>query len=401
MISPTTSSLSAYKKPPFEILDSIRGIAALYVALAHCRGVLWIGGEKFTQLVARQDWGTWDYFIVGTSMLTRLAVEFVIVFFVLSGFSIAHSLSTNKSPVSFYKRRFIRLYPPYLTALIWAGLVFLITRYWHPQWYDGSMKDFAFIRTNEMNDYFEPGTIVKNLFYMPGAGFITPFWSLTYEVLFYLMAPFLLRKVNLYIILSLVLFAFNFLLPGRVSSWGLPTYIYNFFFVYNIYFTLGVFLYFNYEKISGWFRSYSKAEFLIIMGGLLAFMFGANFYFRLETDFTFIEASMLSAVLIIFFMKYYIQIGWLMNVGKFSYTLYITHFASIYLYLGIYWLLFRPQTPYIVNFFVWIPAVLFVVLIAWLQYLLVEKKTKNILNLLRLKSAERKEKEMTKSVSIG
>jgi peptidoglycan/LPS O-acetylase OafA/YrhL len=201
LINTAPSTLTAYKKPPFEILDSIRGIAALYVTIAHCRGVLWVGGEKFTQLYARQDWGTWDYFMVGSSMLTRLAVEFVIVFFVLSGFSIAHSLSMNKSPGSFYKRRFIRLYPPYLTALVWAGLVFLLTKYWHPQWYDGTIKDFAFIRTIEMNDYLGPQTILKNLFYMPSAGFITPFWSLTYEVLFYLMAPFLLRKVNIYFII--------------------------------------------------------------------------------------------------------------------------------------------------------------------------------------------------------
>jgi peptidoglycan/LPS O-acetylase OafA/YrhL len=400
LINTASSTLTTYKKPPFEILDSIRGIAALYVTIAHSRGVLWVGGEKFTKMFARADWGTWDYFIVGSSMLTRLAVEFVIVFFVLSGFSIAHSLSMNRAPGSFYKRRFIRLYPPYLVALAWAGVVFLITKLWHPQWYDGSMNEFAFIRTNEMNDYFEPQTILKNLFYMPGAGFITPFWSLTYEVMFYLMAPFLLRKVNIYIIISVLLFAFNFFLPGRVPSWGLPVYIYNFFFVYNIYFAVGIFLYFNYEKVSSWFRNYTRTEFLIIMGGLLLFMFGANFYFRLETDFTFVEACMLSAVLIIFFMKYHIQIPWLMNTGKFSYTLYITHFASIYLYLGIYWLVFQPKTPYILNFFVWIPAVFFAVGMAWIQYLLVEKKTKNILNLLRLKSAQKKEKEITQNVSI-
>src|SRR5687767_15412793 len=134
------------RKLPFEILDSIRGIAALYVAIAHCRGALWVGGEKFMTMFSRDEWGAWDYLVMGGSMLTRLAVEFVIVFFVLSGFSIAHSLSVNKSPLPFYKRRFIRLYPPYVLALIWAGLVFLITRYWHPEWYDGSLTENAFTR---------------------------------------------------------------------------------------------------------------------------------------------------------------------------------------------------------------------------------------------------------------
>src|SRR5688572_9599050 len=131
------------RKIPFDILDSIRGIAALYVAIAHCRGSLWIGGTEYLKMFPRDGWGAWDYAMVGTSMLTRLAVEFVIVFFVLSGFSIAHSLSANKSPLQFYQRRFIRIYPSYVVALAWAGLVYLVTRYWHPEWYDGTLKEFA------------------------------------------------------------------------------------------------------------------------------------------------------------------------------------------------------------------------------------------------------------------
>jgi peptidoglycan/LPS O-acetylase OafA/YrhL len=373
------------KKIPFEILDSIRGIAALYVAIAHCRGVLWVGGDAFMHMFSREHWGVWEYVTFGTSMLTRLAVEFVIVFFVLSGFSIAHSLSGNKSPLQFYKRRFIRIYPSYVVALAWAGLVFVITRYWFPQWYDGSMKEFSFVRTVEMNNYFEPGTMVKNLLYMPGGGFITPFWSLTYEIMFYLLAPFLLRRINSYVIISAILFAINFIIPVKVQQLSLPFYVYDFLFNYNIYFAVGVFLYSRYETIAGWFAAYTKREFFLIFAGLIVIMYGANIYLHIETVFTFIEAAMLSVMLIIFFLKYEVRIPWLMGVGKFSYTLYITHFATIYLYLAIYWLIAKPQVPYIVNFFVWIPAVLLVVIVAFIQYFLVEKRTKNILNLLRRK----------------
>ena len=71
---------------PFDILDSIRGIAAVYVCIAHCRGVLWIGGSEFLNLFPRSTWDVGDYLMFGFSMLSRLAVEFVIVFFVLSGF---------------------------------------------------------------------------------------------------------------------------------------------------------------------------------------------------------------------------------------------------------------------------------------------------------------------------
>lgn len=374
------------KKLPFDILDSIRGIASLYVAIAHCRGTLWIGGNEFLKMFPRESWSIWDYAMFGTSMLTRLAVEFVIVFFVLSGFSIAHSLSGNKSPLPFYKRRFIRIYPSYLVALIWAGLVFIVTRYWHPQWYDGSMTEFAFVRTNEMNSYFDPVVMLKNLFYMPSNGFITPFWSLTYEVIFYLLAPFLLRKANWYAIVSVALFLVNFVAPSRVESVGLPVYIYNFLFVFNIYFALGVLLYNYYEKISVFVSGISRKAWLVILCLLVLLMYAVNFYFRIETPYSFIVSALLGISLILYFLRFEVRIPWLMNVGKFSYTLYITHFATVFLYLGFYWLLAKPAVPYILNYFVWMPAILFVLLIAWIQYILVEKKTKNILNALRRKN---------------
>ena len=109
-------TISEKPRIAFDILDSIRGIAALYVAIAHCRGTLWMGGSEFQKLFPRNTWAISDYLVFGSSMLTRLAVEFVIVFFVLSGFSIAYSLSANKSPLQFYKRRFIRIYPSYVVA---------------------------------------------------------------------------------------------------------------------------------------------------------------------------------------------------------------------------------------------------------------------------------------------
>ncbi|HEX7905918.1 MAG TPA: acyltransferase [Chitinophagaceae bacterium] len=378
--------MSEKRKLPFDILDSIRGIASLYVAIAHCRGVLWIGGNEFLKKFPRDTWNVCDYFMFGSSMLTRLAVEFVIVFFVLSGFSIAHSLSGNKSALQFYKRRFIRIYPSYVIALIWAGLVFLVTRYWHPEWYDGSIEGFSFIRTYEMNFYFDSEVVLKNLFYMPGEGFITPFWSLTYEVIFYFLAPFLLRSVTIYAIVSTVLFLVYLIAPQQVQSIGLPFYIHEFLFVYNIYFAIGVWLYTHYEKIAGWLKGLSKRLWLWILTGLVIAMYGVNFYFKTETAYSFLISAALGITLILYFLKYEIRIPWLMKIGKFSYSLYITHFATIFLYLGIYWLLVKPKLPYILNYFIWIPAVGLALLVGWIHYLLVERRTKNILQSLRKKA---------------
>lgn len=373
------------RKLPFDILDSIRGIASLYVAIAHCRGTLWIGGNEFIKMFPLETWSVGDYLVVGSSMLTRLAVEFVIVFFLLSGFSIAHSLSGDKSPLPFYKRRLIRIYPSYLAALVWAGLIFLATRAIFPEWYDGSMKDFAFLRTMQMNDYFETEVVVKNLLYMPGTGFITPFWSLTYEVIFYLLAPFLLRRTGLYAGVSALLFLVGLAAPGLVASAGLHPYIHDFLFIYNIYFACGVTIYRYFDQVMDWFSSISRRTHFITILIALAMMYGINFYLQAESSYSFMAAAFFSFLLIFYFLKYSVRIPWLINIGKFSYTLYITHLASIFLYLGIYWLIFRPQVPYILNYFVWVPAVFFCLAIAYLHYRVIESRTKEILNRLRFK----------------
>jgi peptidoglycan/LPS O-acetylase OafA/YrhL len=384
------------RKLSFDILDSIRGIAALYVAISHCRGVLWIGGSEFLKKFPRDTWDMGDYLMFGTSMLTRLAVEFVIVFFVLSGFSIAHSLSSDKSPLPFYKRRFIRIYPSYIIALIWAGLVFILTRYWHPEWYNGQTMQAAldagisadkipFIRAEEMNTYFTGSQMAQNILYLPGKGYVTPFWSLTYEVLFYLLAPFLLRKINIYAAVSFVLFLANILMPATIQSSGLPLPLYEFLFVYNVYFAAGILLYTHFDKANKIVEGVGKLQMIYLMLFVLAVMYGVNFYFRIETPWSFMVSAVLGTLLIIFFLKYQVRIPWLMNVGRYSYTLYITHFATVFLYLGIYWLIFKPDTTYILNYFVWMPAVFFAMGLAWIQYQLVEKRTKNILNLLRQK----------------
>jgi len=314
------------RKLSFDILDSIRGIAALYVAISHCRGVLWIGGSEFLKKFPRDTWDMGDYLMFGTSMLTRLAVEFVIVFFVLSGFSIAHSLSSDKAPLPFYKRRFIRIYPSYIIALVWAGLVFILTRYWHPEWYNGQTMQAAldagisadkipFIRAEEMNTYFTGSQMAQNILYLPGKGYVTPFWSLTYEVLFYLLAPFLLRKINIYAAVSFVLFLANILMPATILSSGLPLPLYEFLFVYNVYFAAGILLYTHFDKANKLVEGLGKLQMIFLMLFVLAVMYGVNFYFRIETPWSFIVSGILGTLLIILFLIYKERIPCLMDVG--------------------------------------------------------------------------------------
>jgi peptidoglycan/LPS O-acetylase OafA/YrhL len=320
-----------------------------------------------------------DYILLGANMLTRLSSEFVIVFFVLSGFSIAHSLRNDTTPAPFYKRRFIRLYPPYVTAILWAMLVALIVKAMFPSFFDATYKTPAFDRLAATNLLFNWKTFFFNLIYLPQMdGILRPLWSLTQEVIFYLLAPFVFRNKKSYYIGSTVAFVIvNILTQLRLVDY---TILVNFLY-YNFFFAVGALLYSNYEAVL------EKAHFLVTKKALVVALalFFAMIVISL-TNYAYttpILAASMSIILIVHLLSNNVRINSLINVGRFSYTLYISHFPSIYLFLGLYYFFTKATPPYIFNNFIFIPCVFFCLTIAYLQYNLVEKRTKYFLDKLR------------------
>ena len=81
----------------FKILDGLRGIASTYVLLNHARGNLLMGGNEYSKIKPILNWSFTEKLYYSSLQLTTLGTEFVILFFILSGFSIAYSLK-NKTP---------------------------------------------------------------------------------------------------------------------------------------------------------------------------------------------------------------------------------------------------------------------------------------------------------------
>lgn len=365
----------------FNILESLRGLAALYVCIGHSRANLWIGGEKYLELHSKDGLGLYDYFVLSLNMLTRLSTEFVVIFFVLSGFSIAHSLKKSFAPLPFYKRRIVRLYPPYLGALLWAMLVVWILQLYLPQFTDGTYSTPSFDRIEASNQLLNADVFLKNMFYMPQLdGILRPFWSLIMEVIFYLIAPFVFRNKNAYYVASVCMFVFAMYCTS--ADVALNFYVYNFCF-YNIFFAIGAALYHRYDKAEQIFRRLQTKH---LMFGV-AFLFFAmvaisllKFYYEPATAFL---AAIMSVLLIRILLSRNYEIKWLMSIGRYSYTLYITHFPSIFLYLCLYFVITGQQPPYIYNPLVFIPCVFFCLGVAYVQYLLIEKRTKQLLDRIR------------------
>ena len=104
-MSHISSSAFSDTKAHYDLLDGLRGVAALMVIWYHIfEGYAFAGGS-----------------IIETFNHGYLAVDF---FFILSGFVIGYAYDDrwgrNLTMKSFFKRRLIRLHPMELWALFWA-----------------------------------------------------------------------------------------------------------------------------------------------------------------------------------------------------------------------------------------------------------------------------------------
>jgi len=159
------------RRPVLNALTGIRFIAALYVVLFHYLDP------------ARLDLALPAHFAV--YHLVRYGYVGVSVFFVLSGFVLAYNYPTFEDPAGrrcFWRARFARIYPLYLTALLLSLPVF------------ASYADFG-----SLFDVLKEGTKVGIEAALLNAwtpwtscGVNCPGWSLSAEAFFYLVFPFII-----------------------------------------------------------------------------------------------------------------------------------------------------------------------------------------------------------------
>ena len=108
-ISPMKTIIEKSSHIDFKVLDGLRGIAALYVVFNHARGNLYIGGVKYAQIKSISLWTLTEKIYFSILQCTSLGREFVILFFILSGFSIASSINKKPNIGGFYLRQMIRI----------------------------------------------------------------------------------------------------------------------------------------------------------------------------------------------------------------------------------------------------------------------------------------------------
>ncbi len=181
-------------------LNSLRAIAAFVVLIWHV--------DRFSSTYGIESVG------YGKTSAAHSAVVF---FFVLSGYLITWLLLCEKSKAgvclaSFYRRRALRILPPYLLVLVWSFLLV---------WSEGeSPIDYA----RQYAFYFLLIPNVANAFNF-SIRCLLPLWSIGVEEQFYLVWPFILKRVQAVPrVLGLIFLAYMGLKLGLRVLEGGPVY---------------------------------------------------------------------------------------------------------------------------------------------------------------------------------
>lgn len=157
-------------------LNVVRSLSAIYVVAHHV--------------------GQANNLLHGAGLLLKFGQEAVIVFFLLSGFLIYLNESNKTLDFSYFERRFVRLYPPLLMAMLVSVFVALYYGYFRENF--SILGLFGTLLAMQDVETLKPGVIVEP--FMKNE----PLWSLSYEIVFY---------VIFYIIMKAAGGKFNKLIP--------------------------------------------------------------------------------------------------------------------------------------------------------------------------------------------
>lgn len=159
-------------------IDLLRGVAALGVLLFHSRVALWVGWREIQQRPA--DFSAFERAVAWLAAPTPFLGAGVMLFFVISGFCVHQPLAAaNSTPSwrSFYARRLLRVYPPYLAAVVVSAAATV--------WLGLSAQQFGASAAMVQN-YTGPAdasALVSQILANPSL------WSLPVEMEFYLLYP--------------------------------------------------------------------------------------------------------------------------------------------------------------------------------------------------------------------
>lgn len=383
----------AKTKIDWSIINWLRGFAALYVIFNHSRGALFSDSMMYAEHVnPKANWHWWEHLQVILMTHSGVASEVIILFFVISGFSMAHSLfNDNSNTLRFYKRRLIRLYPPYVVGIVWSIIVLIALKYAVPDVYNNGNETFAPFKTVYEKFTYLP-TLLSNLFFIPKDNFLTnQYWTIELEVVFYLLVPFIVRYLKATSLFILAAYAITWFIFGKAYHGTDTTNSFMSFTIdYGIYFIVGIFFYRYKEFILRNFKLSKPATIIVFFIFFESVLLAKAYIYHTEHNkLTGIMGIILSYIMLFGAMKHNIKFRWLEKIGIYSYSLYATHFATIYLLKVV--AVWMGYDYYLIhNMFFWYIGVAVCLAFGYVMYLLAERPSNRYLERLRREAKARR-----------
>jgi len=360
-------------------LNTLRGIAAIYVMVGHSRWLLW-EGYNLGFLRHPEAYSYFDTFLVYFFSFFIFGHQAVIFFFVLSGFVIhlrySYKLSGNVDVSFNYRnylfRRFRRIYPPLLFALLLTFLLDSTGSYFNYSIY------FQETPSPSINKYVEysrswnellGNLLLVNETYVKSWGTNAPLWSLKYEWWFYMLYP-----------------LFFYLNRRSIVGAAISVFVLSLFFHSNGYFPVklisdvlaAMFLWWLGVILADIYTGRIKLDKKYFLLGWL--VLPCAFIFRKEIPEAFFDTIygigffelLLTLMIIHEYRRTSLSLLNRMNfIGDFSYTLYVIHFPVLVFMSG--YILKKNGNVIPQHFGYVVLGIILCILIAYLSHFLVEK----------------------------
>lgn len=359
-------------KDNLRILDSLRGFAAIYVLIHHCRWLLWEGYEN-GYLKHPETYSLFNKLQMYFFSCFKFGNEAVLFFFVLSGFVIHYSVSRRIEKDGHFNtrdyiiKRFRRIYPPLLIAIAVTFVLDTAGMKWQLPIY------FSNTPYPSINQNIHPDlsftTLLGNLFfvqkiYTPVWGTDGALWSLLYEWWFYMLyIPLLLLfRRNKYLVTAAVVLLwllnlqFGAVLPVLVNK------VLNLFIIWFAGLLLAEVL------LSRSFSLKAAAAFLVLIIAGVAVV-----------NFPLLGKEIILTVAISIWLFIILTTNWFNflkrrifeKLGAMSYTLYAVHMPIVCIISGFVMKAGKGNLP--AHFlFIW-PAIIISLAVSWVLHLVGEK----------------------------
>jgi peptidoglycan/LPS O-acetylase OafA/YrhL len=178
------------------VIDLLRGISCLGVLLYHVRVDLWVGWWRITN--HPKEFSFFDKAMAWLSIPTPFLGYAILLFFLISGFCIHYpNTQPNYRPswITYFKRRFWRIYPTYFVAIIFTSSA---SFYCLLKWGDVDWSPDRIFRVLTLTQNYPPhyGQFLTN----------PSLWTIPLEVEFYILYPiayYFITKFKFYIVILL------------------------------------------------------------------------------------------------------------------------------------------------------------------------------------------------------